>query len=221
MDPGEKQTGQYVVHQRARAYLQRLCDLVLRVEATDPEGAPYGLDAGAGLAVDMILSVRSGGKKIMIVGNGGSQAIASHLQTDLCSAVGIRAMVFDGPGTLTALSNDHGYESVFERPIRLWANPGDLLLAISSSGKSENILRAAESARGRDCRVITLSGFRPDNPLRRLGSVNFYVPSETYGLVELAHAALAHFLADSAVMLRLQQARQVTTEIWTPSDRSS
>jgi D-sedoheptulose 7-phosphate isomerase len=200
--------------------LKRLCDLVLRLEVTGEDGVARELDRGATLAVEMLLAVRSRGNKVMIVGNGGSDAIASHLQTDLCSAVGVRALVFDGPAMLTALSNDHGYGSVFERPIRLWANPGDLLIAISSSGRSENILRAVEAARGRECRVITLSGFRADNPLRKLGDLNFYVPSEAYGFVEVAHAAFAHFIADSAMMLRLEHARQVTEEVWTPSSRS-
>jgi len=208
-----------MIQQGARGYLQRLCELVLRVAVTNQDGSLYNLDAGATLAVEMILSVQSGGKKVMIIGNGGSDAIASHLQTDLFSAVGVRALAFNGPGMLTALSNDYGYECVFERPIRLWASAGDVLVAISSSGRSENILRAVEAARIRECKIITFSGFRVDNPLRKLGDLNFYVPSETYGFVEVAHAAFAHFLADRAVMLRLQQVPQVTTEVWMPGER--
>jgi D-sedoheptulose 7-phosphate isomerase len=210
-----------VVRQQATAYLRRLCEFILGMHVTDADGAEYGLDAGAMLAVEMVLALRTSGRKAMIVGNGGSDAIANHLQTDLSNSVGVRAMTFDSSGMVTALSNDHGYASVFERPVQLWAVSGDLLLAISSSGRSENILRAARAARRRGCGIITLSGFRSDNPLRRLGDVNFYVPSEAYGFVEMAHAALAHFLADSAMMLRLQQAEQVTSAVWTPSDRSS
>ena len=123
---------------------------------------------------------------------------------------------FDG-----SLANDHGYGCVFERPIQLWVDAGDVLVAISSSGRSENILRAIEAAQARQCRVVTLSGFRPDNPLRRTGELNFYVASETYGFVEVAHAALTHFLADSAMMMRLRQAREVTSAVWTPADRSA
>ena len=209
-----------MMRQEASTYLRRLCELILRIDVVDAEGVEYELDAGAALAVKMILSVRSRGDKVMIIGNGGSEAIAGHLQTDLCNAVGVRAITFNAPGMLTALSNDHGYGCVFERPIQLWANPGDLLLAISSSGQSENILRAVEAARKRGCGVITLSGFQADNPLRRAGDVNVYVPSETYGFVEVAHTAFAHFLADRAMVLRLQEARQITSEIWTVSDRS-
>lgn len=135
----------------------------------------------------------------MLVGNGGSAAIVSHMQNDLCKAVGVRAMVFNEPPLLTALSNDHGYGCVFERPVDLWAESGDLLLAISSSGQSENILRAARSAKARGCQILTLSGFLADNPLRGMGHLNFYAPSQVYGYVELVHSVLAHFLTDCAV----------------------
>jgi D-sedoheptulose 7-phosphate isomerase len=210
-----------MVTQQATAYLRRLCDVVQSMRASGREGTEYGFDAGAALAVDMILAARAGGNKVMIVGNGGSEAIASHFEADLCNAVGVRALTFDAPEILTALANDHGYGCVFERPIQLWADAGDILVAISSSGRSENILRAVEAAQARQCRVLTLSGFRPDNPLRRTGEINFYVASETYGFVEVAHAALTHFLADSAMMLRLRQARQVTSPVWTAADASS
>lgn len=111
-------------------------------------------------------------------------------------------MVFTEASALTALANDYGYECVFERPVELWADADDLLVAISSSGQSENILRAARAASARNCRVITLSGFSADNPLRRLGNLNFYVPSPEYGYVELAHSVITHFLTDYATMLR-------------------
>lgn len=111
-------------------------------------------------------------------------------------------MVFTEASSFTACANDYGYESVFERPLELWADAADLLVAISSSGKSENVLRAARAASTRGCQVITLSGFNTDNPLRRLGKLNFYVASSEYGYVESAHAVITHFLTDCAKMLR-------------------
>jgi D-sedoheptulose 7-phosphate isomerase len=82
--------------------------------------------------------------------------------------------------------------------IRLWAVEGDLLTAISSSGQSENILNSAATARALGCRVLTYSGFREDNPLRAMGDVNFYVRSESYGVVEVGHSFLAHMCTDLA-----------------------
>jgi len=193
-----------MMNQGATSYFRKLFELSEGMEVTDGPGTALSLDAGANKAVEMILSVEAGSGKVMVTGNGGSIAIASHMQNDLCKAVGVRAMVFGEVPLLTALANDHGYGCVFERPVELWADAGDLIVAISSSGQSENILRAVQAAAARGCQIITLSGFSADNPLRRLGDVNFYVPSQAYGYVESVHAALAHFLTDCAMMSRPQ-----------------
>jgi len=189
-----------MVKQSVAAYFHTLSELLLNLQVTNQQGAVLSLDEGTTRAVDMILSVRSALGKVMLIGNGGSAAIASHMQNDLCRGAGVRAIVFNEPPLLTALSNDHGYGCVFERPVELWADSGDLLLAISSSGQSENILRAVRATLARGCQVITLSGFSADNPLRRMGPLNFYVPSQVYGYVELVHSALAHFLTDCAMV---------------------
>ena len=189
---------------KATSYFKDLDDLLKRVQVTDGNGTAIPVDEGAAQAVARLLAVKAGPGNVMLVGNGGSAAIASHLQNDLGGGVGVRAMVFTGESSLTARANDFGYESVFERPVALWAEPGDLLVAISSSGKSENILRAARTARKKGCAVITFSGFRADNPLRALGDLNFYVPSGEYGYVESAHAAIGHFLTDAAMKPRVK-----------------
>ena len=184
------------------SHFQKLSALLGSTKVTGLNGTLHSLQDGIKEAVELILRQD---QMIMVIGNGGSAAIASHFHNDLCHAVGVRAMVFNDSSQLTALSNDHGYPSVFERPIKLWAGSGDLLVAISSSGKSENILRAVEAARTRGCGVITFSGFRSDNPLRKLGDLNFYVSSESYGEVEVSHMALTHFLTDSGMAARSQQ----------------
>lgn len=180
------------------AYVAELSRLFTALEIQDAAGADLSLDRGAAVAVDLVRSTKAAGRKAMVVGNGGSAAIASHLQNDLCKAVGMRALVFTEQPLLTALSNDESYQSAYESCIRLWAESGDLLIAISSSGRSENITRAAHAARAAGCRIVTLSGFMPDNPLRRLGDVNFFVPSKDYGPVETVHGALTQFLTDAA-----------------------
>lgn len=189
-----------MINQTGTEYFTALSDLLRSVQATDNRGVLLPLDEGAKRAVNLILSARAESGKVMLIGNGGSAAIASHMHNDLCKAANVRALVFSEPPLLTALSNDDGYGSVFERPVELWAMPGDVLLAISSSGRSENILRAVRKSTERRCEVITLSGFDADNPLRRMGVINFYVPSRVYGHVEVVHSALAHYLTDSAMM---------------------
>lgn len=195
---------------KAETYFGRLGDLLLHTEVTEGGGAALSLEEGMARAAEMVLSLvpgpevsasETGGSapKAMIIGNGGSAAIASHIQNDMCKAVGAPAMVFNEPALLTALANDDGYDTAFRQMAEIWAGPGDLLMAISSSGKSVNILGAVEAACSRGCRVITFSGFSPDNPLRGMGDLNFHVSSDSYGLVEVAHMALAHYVTDSAM----------------------
>jgi D-sedoheptulose 7-phosphate isomerase len=109
---------------------------------------------------------------------------------------GIRATAFNDCSLLTCIGNDYDYKHVFEKPIEMFAEQGDVLIAISSSGKSENILLGVKAARTNGCRVITFSGFDEANPLRRMGDYNFYVPSMAYGHVEVVHQSLCHCLLD-------------------------
>lgn len=183
-------------------YLTTLAELMLNTEVTDGQGLSLSLDEGAERAVQMILTAGEASRKVMLVGNGGSSAVVSHIQNDLCKAVGVRGLVFTEQPLLTALANDDGYGSVYERPIQLWGEPDDLLLTVSSSGKSENIVRAIQAARDKGCRVITFSGFDPDNTSRQTGDLNFYIGSNVYGFVETAHAALTHYLTDRARSMR-------------------
>ncbi len=181
------------------SWSRKLADLLDGTLATDAAGTPIGQDRAFAAALELILAVRSAPRKVMVVGNGGSAAIASHLQTDLAHGLGVRALVFTEPSTLTAQANDHGYEQAYRNLTRLWAEPGDLMVAISSSGRSANILNACRTAREKDAGLITFSGFAPGNPLRTLGDLNFYVASSAYGAVESAHAVLIHHLTDQVL----------------------
>ena len=181
----------------ANDYFQDLSQLLLSIEVSDKDGTSQSLNHGSREALKLIRDVASNDKKIILVGNGGSAAIVSHALNDLCKSAGVRAMVFNEPPLLTALANDDGYGSVFESPILLWGEPGDLLLTVSSSGQSESIIRAINAAISKKCHVITLSGFKEDNPSRSMGDLNFYVASSVYGYVETAHTALVHYLTTS------------------------
>jgi D-sedoheptulose 7-phosphate isomerase len=182
------------------AYLGDLTRLFSAMEIRNAAGKNLSAEDGANAALDLIRSTKKNHCKVMVIGNGGSAAIASHTQNDLCKAVGLRSLVFTEQPLLTALANDDGYETAYDSMVKLWAETGDLLIAISSSGKSENILRSVRSARETGCKIITLSGFAADNPLRQMGDVNFYVPSPSYGPVEIVHAVLAQFLTDKLIV---------------------
>lgn len=133
-----------------------------------------------------------GGGKVFFVGNGGSAAIASHMAVDYTKNGGVAGISLNDPAMLTCVANDYGYEEVFSRQLQWRAEAGDTVVLISSSGKSANIINAALAAHDRDCQVITLTGFTHDNPLRKMGAINFYVPSHDYGVVEITHLAILH-----------------------------
>ena len=185
----------------ASVYFESVARLLAGMEVTDAAGASMSVDAAAADVAESVLRVRADARKVILIGNGGSASIAGHMEMDFCNRVGVRAHVFNDPPVLTALANDHGYESAFERMVRLWSEPGDCVFAISSSGQSPNILRGVAAARERACAVVTFSGFAADNPLRGRGDRNFYVASSDYGEVEVAHHALGHYLTDHAAAL--------------------
>ena len=146
--------------------------------------------------VDLTHVVHTGGQNVYIVGNGGSAMIAGHMAADACKNGGLRALAFNDAAFLTATSNDLAFEEVFAVPLMRHGRAGDLLITISSSGNSPNILRALDVARSLSMRTVTLSGKGADNRSRTLGDLNFYVPSPRYGWVESAHQVVIHYWLD-------------------------
>lgn len=180
-------------------YFADLAAVIESVEATMEGGEPISLAGGLEEAIRLITRSTQAGRKVIFIGNGGSAAIASHQAVDFWKNGGMRAIAFNDSSLLTCVGNDYGYEQVFEKPVEMFADPGDVLIAISSSGRSENILRGARAGLLRGCYLITMSGFKPDNPLRSLGYRNFFAPSSSYGHVEIAHLALCHRIVDAIV----------------------
>ena len=149
-------------------------------------------------------------KRLIVIGNGGSAAIALHSLVDFANAGGLKTVDLFSPSLLTCMANDYGYENVFSKPIEILAEKGDVLFAISSSGQSPNIIKACESALALKCLLVTFSGFSMDNPLRKLGHLNFYVPSTHYGFVELAHQALLHCILDLFIRSKVYEKMRET-----------
>jgi len=169
--------------------------LLLKIQATDSHGKDLDFDKAIS-QITRLISAQKKGNKIIIIGNGGSASIASHIATDFLKNLKIPALAFNDASLLTCLSNDLGYEQVFSTPIGILAKKNDILFVISSSGKSKNILNAVIEAKKKGCFVISLSGFSLRNPLKIMGNVNFYVPSSSYGAVEMAHLAICHAIVD-------------------------
>lgn len=127
------------------------------------------------------------GRKVIVAGNGGSAAIASHVSVDLTKAAGVRAICFNESDLITCFANDYGYEHWLAKAYDAYGDPGDVAVLISSSGRSPNVVNAARSAKLRGLQAVTLSGFDGDNPLRTAGDINLWVNSRNYNVVESTH----------------------------------
>lgn len=169
---------------------------VFRQAEVTIDGSVFTVQDGVNKVVGMLDRWREEGRRVFFAGNGASATIAAHAATDLTKTLKMKGLFCGDSGLLTCISNDLGFEQVYAYPFNIMAEDGDALVAISSSGRSPNILQVAKTAKEKECPVITLSGFSPDNPLRTLGTVNFHVPSDRYGLVEVAHTLIIHWIVD-------------------------
>jgi D-sedoheptulose 7-phosphate isomerase len=173
-----------------------LRDILDRVSVSDSRGCELAPNGGFELWKNLTLQKKQTGNTVFLIGNGGSASMASHLAVDLGKHGKIRTEVFANIELITTISNDISYDQVYAVPLRLKMIKDDMLVAISSSGNSPNILRAAETARELNGIIVTVSGMKEDNALRKMGDLNFYVPARTYGMTETAHAALLHYWND-------------------------
>lgn len=153
---------------------------------------------------DITMQVREAEKTVYLIGNGASASMASHISADLAKNAHVHTEVFTDLSLITAMANDLGFDEVYAQPLRRRMTAGDMLVAISCSGQSPNILRAAQEALGLGGYLITLSAMSPDNTLRSLGTLNLYVSAKTYGMAETCHAAILHFWVDRMTRITVQ-----------------
>ena len=137
---------------------------------------------------DLIKVINAKGNKVLIFGNGGSAAISSHFSVDLTKNAGIRCVNCNESDLITCFSNDYGYERWVEKAVDFYGDEGDLLIVISSSGNSKNMLNGVKAARnGNFNAVVTFTGFADENPLRQLGDINLWADSKAYNFIENIH----------------------------------
>jgi D-sedoheptulose 7-phosphate isomerase len=146
------------------------------------------------------------GQRVYFIGNGASAMMASHFAADACKNAQLSAMAFNDASLLTAVGNDVAFDELFALPLSRLARAGDLLIAISSSGNSPNILRALDVARSMSMQIVTLTGKGADNRARARGELNFYVPADRYGWVECAHQLILHYWLDQYLNLHREGA---------------
>lgn len=181
--------------ERGRAYeaLMALSQLASRVADSMEEQ----IEQAAKLVAECLL----GGKKVLSCGNGGSAADAQHFVAELVGRMSRERQSLPAislttdPSVVTALSNDYGYESVFARQVEGLGQPGDTLLAISTSGRSPNVLRAIESARQGGLRTIALVGENGDLLVGKC-EICIQIPSHDTQRVQELHTAVLHAICD-------------------------
>ena len=178
----------YPTYASAKAYLDRVRELL--------DELPEQSDA----FVECLHRAFEEGRTVFLVGNGGSAANASHFGQDLAKGT-LSSMsatrrfrvipLTDNIGFITALANDEGYDSIFEQQLRNLAQSGDLLIAISGSGNSPNVLRAVEYARSIGMKTIGVTGF-DGGKLRQAADESVHIPVEDMGMTEALHGVVFH-----------------------------
>ena len=147
--------------------------------------------------LNILNNVKKKSNKVLIFGNGGSAAISSHVSVDLTKNSKIRCVNFNESDLITCFSNDYGYSKWMEKSIDFYGDEGDVLILISVSGKSPNVLKAAKAARkNKFSKIITFSGHKSNNPLKKLGDVNIWINSRSYNQVENSHQFILLLIID-------------------------
>ncbi len=147
-------------------------------------------------SVELIDNCKRKNGKVFIVGNGGSSSIASHVSVDLAKVANIQSETFNNANLITTFANDYGHDNWICEAIKAYLQKNDILILISSSGTSKNIVNAANYCKNNNIELITLSGFNSTNPLSKLGDVNIHINSQNYNFIEMSHHIILLSIVD-------------------------
>ncbi len=152
----------------------------------------------------LILKVKKEKKKILIFGNGGSAAIASHFSIDCNNKLKIKCLNFNEASILTCFSNDYGYENWVKKALEQFSEKGDLVILISSSGESKNMIFASKFTKIKKIKTVTLTGFNKKNTLSKSGYIDIWINSKVYNFVENSHQIILLSIIDSISNLKIK-----------------
>ena len=147
----------------------------------------------------VLVTVNKKGGKTMTMGNGASASIASHISTDLSKGAGVKTVNFNDANFITALSNDYGYENWMAKAVEIYGDSGDVVILVSSSGSSKNVIKAAAIAKKMNMKVATFTGFKEDNPLKQCGDISLWVDSKAYNIIENIHMIWLTAVCDAII----------------------
>ena len=178
-------------------YVKKLVQYIEEVQVFDRNGSLCeDYEQAMQCLVKVFTDIKEAGKQVFFIGNGGSAAIAGHMTADFMKNGGMKTYSLYDNSVTTCMGNDYGYEYIFSRPLEFLGTEGDLLVAVSSSGNSQNIVNAVEVAERKNMKVITFSGFEWENKISRKGMYNVYVPVSHYGMVESIHNLILQQIVD-------------------------
>ena len=182
---------------RYMEYIELVGTGMKQMVATNQDGEQLYVDEALNVWTERAKHTEDTNGLTFFCGNGASCTMAEHMSHDWFQNAMMNTLTCSETAHLTAIANDVSYEDVFAFRIGRILSDKDILVTISSSGNSPNIVKALHTAREKGAYCITLSGMKEDNKSRQLGDLNFYVPLHTYGLVESAHAVLLHAALDN------------------------
>lgn len=179
-------------------YIEELIRNLKAVRVYNREGTPFAdYEAAMQELMELFFGIKREGRQVFFIGNGGSAGIASHMAADFMKNGGMKTYSLYDSSLTTCMGNDYGYEHIFSKPLKFLGNAGDLLVAISSSGNSQNIVNAIDAANDKNMKVFTLSGFQEDNRIKGMGTYNLHVPVCRYGMVESIHILILQQIVDT------------------------
>ena len=147
-------------------------------------------------SVKLILKCKRNNGKVFIVGNGGSSSIASHVSVDFAKVANVPSNTFNNANLITCFANDYGHENWVKEAIKAYTQKNDILILISSSGNSKNIINAAKYCNENNIPLITFSGFDKENNLAKLGNINIHINSKNYNYIEMSHHIILVSIVD-------------------------
>ena len=136
---------------------------------------------------------------IYFAGNGGSASTASHMSTDLTKNAKIKSMSFNDVNLITCFSNDYGYENWLKAAIRYYTKPNDLIVLLSVSGESKNLINAANFCKRKKIKLITITGAKKNNLLSQKGNINYWINSKAYNIVEVVQMTILASIVDKII----------------------
>lgn len=177
-------------------FINQIKNLFEKTKVSKKGGKEMNVEEAKKEVLKMISRAKQEKRKLIFIGNGGSAAIAQHKALDFNLQGKIKAISVPDQTVLTCFANDLGFENIFSRQIENWGEKGDILIAISSSGSSKNIVLGVKTAQRKKMKVITFSGFKKENSLRKMGDLNFWVPAENFNQVEAVHLLLLDWILE-------------------------